>query len=204
MRTHLTPINIIGCSTHTHSNSPVLIIGAGISGLALAQGLRLRSISFRVFERHAQSYNSQGHHFRISPESVAALDYILLPQCKDLFKRTAAEGGRFQPRYVDAKEFEFEKPTPFSKPPSMPIDRTWLRRLMLLGIEDTIEYEKEFVSYEIRGNEVHVSFADRSSAQGRFLVGADGIKSRVRKQFQPDRKLLDLERWIMWGRTLLT
>jgi hypothetical protein len=34
--------------------------------------------------------------------------------------------------------------------------------------------------------------------------GADGIKSRVRAQLQPDRRLLDLERWIMWGRTPLT
>ncbi|KAI0965058.1 FAD/NAD(P)-binding domain-containing protein [Xylaria arbuscula] len=37
-----------------------------------------------------------------------------------------------------------------------------------------------------------------------MLVGADGIRSHVRKQLQPDRRLLDLERWIIWGRTLLT
>jgi len=189
---------------YTRSTSPVLIIGAGISGLTLAQGLRLRSIPFRLFERHAQSHSSQGHRFRISPDSVTALDSILLPQCKDLIKRTAAEGGRFQPRYVDAKEFEFEKPTPFSNPQSIPIDRMWLRRLMMLGIEDAIEYEKDFVSYEIRGNDAHILFANGSSAQGQLLVGADGIKSRVRRQLQPDRRLLDLERWIMWGRTLLT
>lgn len=188
----------------TKSTAPVLIIGAGISGLALAQGLRLRSVPFRLFERHSQSHSSQGHRFRISSDSVTALNSVLLPQYKDLFQHTATERGRFQPRYVDAKEFKFEKPTPASTPQTMPVDRTWLRRLMILGIEDAIEYEKEFTSYRDLGNEIQISFTDGSSARGQFLVGADGIKSRVRRQLQPDRRLLHLERWVIWGRTLLT
>ncbi len=36
--------------THQHTK-PVLIIGAGVSGLLLAQCLRVSGISFRVFER---------------------------------------------------------------------------------------------------------------------------------------------------------
>ncbi|RDW73476.1 zeaxanthin epoxidase [Coleophoma cylindrospora] len=189
---------------HANSTPPILIIGAGIAGLALAQGLRLRSIPFRLFERHSQFRSSQGHRFRISSDSVTALNSVLLPQCKELFQRTAAEGGRFQPRYVDAKEFEFERPKPATNPPSMPVDRTWLRQLMILGIEDAIEYEKDFASYEELGSEVQISFTDGSSARGRFIVGGDGIRSRVRRQLQPDRRLLDLERWVIWGRTLLT
>ncbi|TVY53848.1 FAD-dependent urate hydroxylase [Lachnellula cervina] len=189
---------------YAHSTDPVLIIGAGISELTLAQGLRRRSIPFRLFERRAESHSSQGHRLRISSDSVAALNSVLLPQCNDLFTATAAQGGRFQPRYVDAKDFEFEKPMPASHPQSMPVDRAWLRRLMLTGIEDAIEYEKDFASYELSEDGVHVAFADGSTAHGRLLVGADGIKSRVRRMLQPDRRLLNLERWIVWGRTLLT
>ncbi|KAI1499179.1 FAD/NAD(P)-binding domain-containing protein [Biscogniauxia marginata] len=187
----------------TAADPPILIIGAGVAGLALAQGLRLRSIPFRLFERYPRSHSSQGHRFRISKDGQAALNSVLSPQLQGLLKRTAAERYLFEPRYVDAKELDFAKPAPVDRD-TMPVDRTWIRMLTALDIEDAIEYEKEFESYEIADERVQVKFTDGSLARGQLLVGADGIKSRVRKQLQPDRKLLDLERWIMWGRTSLT
>ncbi|KAI0889450.1 FAD/NAD(P)-binding domain-containing protein [Annulohypoxylon maeteangense] len=187
----------------TSSDQPVLIIGAGVAGLTLAQGLRLRSIPFRLFERHPQSHSSQGHRFRISRDSQAALNSVLSPQLQALLKRTAADQFLFKPRYVDAKKLDFAKLTPVD-PDTMAIDRTWIRMLTTLGLEQSVEYGKEFRSYEIVDGQVQVKFTDGSAVSGRLLVGADGIRSRVRKQLQPNRKLLDLERSIMWGRTLLT
>lgn len=183
---------------------PVLIIGAGVAGLTLAQGLRLRSVPFRIFERHARSHIKQGHRFRISRDGQVALHSVLSPQLQDLLARTATERYRFAPRYVDARKLEFSTPEPVDPADSMPADRTWFRMLASLEIQDAIVYEKDFCSYEIVDGLVQVRFADGSIARGRLLVGADGIKSRVRKQLQPDRKLLDLERWVMWGRTPMT
>lgn len=180
---------------------PVLIIGAGVAGLTLAQGLRLRSVPFRIFERHARSHVKQGHRFRISRDGQAALDSVLSPQLRDLLGRTAAERHRFAPRYVDARKLDFAVPEPADPMDSMPVDRAWLRMLASLELHDDICYGKEFCSYEIANGLVQVKFTDGSVERGRLLVGADGIKSRVRKQLQPDRKLLDLERWVMWGRT---
>ncbi|KAF2114216.1 hypothetical protein BDV96DRAFT_577768 [Lophiotrema nucula] len=187
-------------------DAPVLIIGAGIAGLTLAQGLRLRSIPFRVFERHPQSHRSQGHRFRISKDGQEDLSRVLSPQMQALLRRTAADGHRFEPRYVDARTLDFTRPTAVDPEttPAMPVDRSWIRMLLMLDIDDAIEYEKDFSSYEVVDGRVHVRFADGSTARGGLLVGADGVRSRVRKQLQPDRRLLDLERWIMWGRTLLT
>lgn len=183
---------------------PVLIIGAGVAGLTLAQGLRLRSVPFRIFERHARSHIRQGHRFRISGDGQAALDSVLSPQLRDLLGRTAAERHRFAPRYVDARRLDFAAPEAVDPAGSMPVDRTWLRMLASLELRDDICYEKEFCSYEIAEGLVQVKFTDGSAARGRLLVGADGIKSRVRRQLQPDRKLLDLERWVVWGRTPMT
>ncbi|KAF3070645.1 putative cercosporin toxin biosynthesis protein [Daldinia childiae] len=188
---------------HNTTDPPILIIGAGIAGLALAQGLRLRSIPFRLFERYSKSRSSQGHRFRISKDGQAALDSVLSPELQDLLRRTEAERYPFEPRYVDVRKLEFAKQT-LIDPVSMPVDRTWIRLLLALNINDAIEYEKEFESYRVIGDQVQVRFVDGSTALGRLLVGADGIRSRVRTQLQPDRKLLDLERWLMWGRTPLT
>ncbi|KAI0899420.1 FAD/NAD(P)-binding domain-containing protein [Annulohypoxylon nitens] len=185
------------------SEPPVLIIGAGVAGLTLAQGLRLRSIPFRLFERHPQSHGSQGHRFRISKDGQAALNSVLSPRLQSLLRRTAADPFPFKPRYVDARKLEYEPLAPVDVD-SLAVDRTWIRLLTTLGIQREVEYGKEFRSYDVVDGVVKVKFTDGSAAEGKLLVGADGVRSRVRKQLQPDRKLLDLERWIMWGRTLLT
>lgn len=49
-----------------------------------------------------------------------------------------------------------------------------------------------------------VTFTDGATAEGRLLVAADGVHSRVRKARLPDHRHLDVERTTMWGRTPLT
>ncbi|KAF2739951.1 hypothetical protein EJ04DRAFT_548844 [Polyplosphaeria fusca] len=137
------------------TETPILIVGAGIAGLTLAQGLRLRSIPFRVFERSPQGHPSQGHRFHISKDGQIALSSVLSPNLQALLRATASHGHKFEQRYVDARCLEFPKPTPVNTEtlPAMPADRTWIRMLLMLGIEDAIEYEKEFSRYEIENGQ---------------------------------------------------
>lgn len=141
-------------SPSTLVQAPVLIIGAGVAGLTLAQGLRLRSIPFRIFECQARSHIKQGHRFRISKDGQAALNSVLSPQLQDLLRRTTAERQQFAPRYVDARKLDFPVPKPVGPADSMPLDRTPFRMIASLGLEDAIDYEKEFESYEIVGEQV--------------------------------------------------
>lgn len=187
-----------GVSTSS-STLPIIIIGSGVAGLALGQGLKLHNIPFRIFERDAKDKPTQGHRFQLRDTTV--LKSLLPTDLQTLFDKTCAHGHKYEARYVDAKEFDF--PAPVLKKPGnfAPIDRTWIRQLCTLGLEDHIEYGRELEHYKSDEDSVAVYFRDGSSETGCLLVGADGIKSAVRKQLQPNRKLLNLQRMLVWGRT---
>jgi 2-polyprenyl-6-methoxyphenol hydroxylase-like FAD-dependent oxidoreductase len=84
-------------------------------------------------------------------------------------------------------------------------DRSVLRSILAHDLEPYIDLGREFVSYETHeGGIVTVKFADGSDASGCLLVGADGARSRVSKQFLPDRALLDTQARCIYGKTPLT
>jgi 2-polyprenyl-6-methoxyphenol hydroxylase-like FAD-dependent oxidoreductase len=193
--------------SNSQSDLPVIVIGGGVAGLVLAQGLLLRSIPVRIFERQPRCASSQGHRFRIwSAEGRAALQSALSPDKCDLMTRTMAQNHEARGQVVDARRLDFKPFEPLNGWTSMPVDRRWLLSLLTLGLENSVEYGREFVSYQVDENDggVRVNFSDGTAAKGRMLVGADGFRSRVRKQLQPRRKGSDLQRTITWGRTPIT
>lgn len=183
---------------------PVLIIGAGVSGLTIGQGLLQRSIPFRIYEANPRTCVTQGHRFRLSNDALSALDSILSPALQELLRTTQTSPSKIEQRYVDAKLLNYPDAVPVKKSDSVSVDRAWLRSLLSLGLENLISYEKRFKRFELKNGRVKVYFEDGTEATGKFLIGADGIKSHVRRQLQPERRLLDLGRNMMWGRIILT
>lgn len=194
----------MGDSGDPATSPPILIVGAGVSGLTLAQGLHRHSIPFKVFEREVPGQRAQGHRFRIDNDGADALYETLTPELWDLLVRTCATVIQIDPAWVDARTLE-DASIPFPKRVAgrgpLPMDRGWIRSLLSLGIEDKISYGKEFQAYSVTDHGVEVRFADGTTESGRLLVGADGIRSRVRRQLVPNHEFLDLERQIVWGRT---
>jgi len=60
-------------------SKPILIMGAGVSGLCLAEGLRKNtSLPFRIFERDPSLHaRTQGYRVRVSGEGIGALRHNL-------------------------------------------------------------------------------------------------------------------------------
>lgn len=84
-------------------------------------------------------------------------------------------------------------------------DRAVLRELLLRGLEDDVTFGKKLERFEVlEGGGVEVFFADGTSEKGSFLVGADGIRSVVRKQLLPEMVVLDTEGRAVFGKTLIT
>lgn len=65
-------------SSQSITRLPVLILGAGISGLALAQGLLRANIPFHIYEHdHTFNQRSQGYRVRITGPGVSALKELI-------------------------------------------------------------------------------------------------------------------------------
>ncbi|KAJ3498088.1 hypothetical protein NLG97_g1398 [Lecanicillium saksenae] len=191
----------------------VLIVGGGLAGLALAQGLKKAtpSIPFRIFERDSSAaFRAQGYRIRISG---AALKTLLPASVFEAFEATS--NNLIQPGHaIDAltgkpnPEAFMPGPPPGAAPNAMKpynVDRAVLRNVLLQGLENDVSYEKKFKAYEVlEDNTVQVSFADGTVERGTLLVGADGVRSGIRKQLLPDFPLLDTEGRSVFGKTDLT
>ena len=201
-----------------------MIIGGGLGGLALAQGLKKANIPFHLYERDPNSdFRAQGYRIRISPEGGEALKNNLTPELFDLFERTC--GGFFpgiaRINALDGKPLVEENffnglRAPGAGPGGSntkngekllgpyAADRTTFRGLLLLGLEENVTFGKEFERYEESSNGVTVHFKDGSKAEGGLLVGADGIGSRVRNQYLPENVVVDTDGRILYGKTIIT
>ena len=69
----------------------VLIAGAGLSGLALAQGLRKEGHTVEVFERDADLNRKQGYYLHLNPFGGEALRRSSPKTCSSCTSRTSRD-----------------------------------------------------------------------------------------------------------------
>ena len=183
------------------SEPHVLIIGAGLAGLALAQGLQKNGISFAVYERDSgASFRPQGYRIKTSEQTDADLRCLLRPHIMQEFLDTCAETVMGESTYnaingiVQASRRGW-KPRPWT------VDREVLRNVLLLDLDEKVHFGCEFTHYEISsssvdnkgGDSVTAYFANGSTATGTLLVGADGTHSHVRRQHIHSHRAIDMQ-----------
>jgi 2-polyprenyl-6-methoxyphenol hydroxylase-like FAD-dependent oxidoreductase len=187
----------------------VLIAGGGIGGLCLAQGLKKAGIRVTVFERdRAPDARVQGYRLNIEPHGSRALHACLPTDLWNLLVATAGDPGpRMGVFNEQLDELMQEDEHGAGQDPinaHHAVSRITLRRLLLAGLDDDVQFDKQFVRYDGNRESVTAWFADGSSATGTLLVGADGIHSRVRRQLLPDAAEIDTPAVGIGGKLPLT
>ncbi len=179
-------------------NQPsVTIIGAGVGGLCLAQGLRLSGTRVKVFERDASRTGPvAGYRLSISPTGARALRSCLPANVFEMLTMQTAEPSRavtfLDHRLNRLLAFDLPDRDRRSIDSERPVDRTTLRLALLEGLDDVVQFGKTFVAFEdALDGRVTAVFADGSRATSDLLVGADGANSAVRSQLLPLAKRVE-------------
>ncbi|WP_214105423.1 FAD-dependent oxidoreductase [Acrocarpospora catenulata] len=182
----------------------VLIIGAGIGGLCLAQGLTRSGISVAVYERDTSAeFRDQGYRIGLKEAGAQALHHCLPPHLFDLCVATSIRQATRMVFTDEQLTPKFAKPVPPVEPgqAGFGVNRLTLREILLAGLDGVVHFGKTFRHYEqLADGRVLAHFADGTSATADLLVGADGTNSAVRRQLVPDAVVDELH-WAVYGRT---
>lgn len=203
----------LSTSITNNTVEPVIIIGAGIGGLCLAQGLQKAGRDFLVFERDASLHDRpQGYRLKIERNGAQALKSALTEACFQRFEATCAITTCGQTDYnpLNGQITKSRAGSGLAGQQGLAatytVDRGVFRSILTTEISDKITFDKELLYYDMinEGRSVLATFQDGSQIQGRFLVGADGIRSSVRRQMLPNLKYVDTGAMCIYGKTPIT
>lgn len=161
-----------------------IIIGGGIAGLATAIGLKNKNIEVEVYES-APAFKPVGAAILLAPNGLEVIKNL----DSDLFSEVIARGGRIDKMLLtDQKEHRLGS----SKTPAGSFSCAIHRAALINALKSRIPTEalhvnKRFKNYQENADHtIRVNFEDGTYTTGDFLVGTDGIKSKVRQQMLGD------------------
>ncbi|HEY1389704.1 MAG TPA: FAD-dependent monooxygenase [Ktedonobacterales bacterium] len=186
----------------------VLVIGGGIGGLCLAQGLKKAGIGVAVYERDGSAqFRNQGYRISLKADGSHALRDCLPEHLFDLSVATSIRSATRMVFMDHLLQPKFAQPLPdmvAPDPSAFGVNRLTLREILLAGLEDVVSFGKTFERFErLDDGRVRAYFADGTAADGDLLVGADGTASAVRQLLVPDAQI-DILHDAMYGKTLIT
>lgn len=175
----------------TLSNKKIIIAGGGVGGLASAIALGKKGAQVRVLEQ-APQFGAIGYGIQLGPNVFPMFDRLglreavlansILPDNVRMFDALDGEnvvavetGAAFKERYNN---------------PYIVIHRVDLHNCLTEGCRALpnvhLDENAQVLGYSEQGDQIVVALADGRTVEGDLLIGADGIRSRVRAQIFDD------------------
>lgn len=180
----------------------IIIVGGGLSGALLANGLRNNNINFMVYERDDAESNREGYQIRLGDGARAGFEACLTRSQIAAIDRklgksstsSATAPSLYTSRFTELLDLS----TLHSYAKSAAMNRVVLRDLLMEPIkkDKQVIFGKSFVKYELITEEdgsekVKIHFGDSSHDTCDILVGADGANSRVRNPYDKQSSIND-------------
>lgn len=172
----------------------VLIAGGGIGGLSLALGCKNKGMDVQVFER-VKEYKPFGGPIQLQCNAMGTIEAIDLGLANRIYDNCTVTGDRINGLLDGIKGswfFRFDTRQPCYKnglPLTLVINRSKLLEVMCTSVgEELINTAAEVVDYREEDDGVVAILSDGTEVKGDVLVGADGIRSKVRQAMHPKEK----------------
>ncbi len=164
----------------------IIIISAGLGGLAFAPGLHKASTPFKLVERGGSTaIRNQGCRIRLISQGVFALRSLVDDNVRRTFEERCPEIHLDGLRTINALTCEIadadsggndprgRMASSHEKPSN--VDQAALREVLLTDLEEHIAFESQFSHSELTESGVNVFFADCTKLAG-SLLGANGAR----------------------------
>lgn len=177
--------------TGTPPKLPVIIVGAGMVGLTVAQALKKADVPYELYERDSLLELKKGYGWGLTVHWSLPFFEECLPS--DLFNRL--EDIQVDPDLNDSGRFCFLNlatgQPKYVIPPNkrLRLNRRLLGSLLAEGI--VVHHNKILKSYRVSDDDpdaVEVTFADGTMTKGCLLVGTDGRNSKTRRLLLGEEK----------------
>jgi 2-polyprenyl-6-methoxyphenol hydroxylase-like FAD-dependent oxidoreductase len=188
----------------------VAVVGGGLGGLCLAQGLLRAGADVTVYERDASLVTRrQGYRLHLDARAGLALEATLPPESFARFQATCAQPSRRLTVTTERLRVLHEQADNRGADPYAPatlstsVDRHTFREVLAAGLGGRIAFGHELARYDARPGAVRLHFAGGQEAEADVLVGADGVGSAVRGQYLPAASPADSGARCIYGKTPL-
>lgn len=169
----------------------VIVAGGGIGGLMCARALQTKGIQVEVYEK-TREYRPFGGPIQLAGNALSAVEAIDPELAQKIMDDGVITGDRVN-GLLDGKSgawycrFDTRKPA-FKNgiPLTQVIGRYRLQELLAEAVgENVVNNGSKVVAFEDNGEDgVKAHLSDGSVVEGDILIGADGIRSEVRKQIR--------------------